>query len=538
MILLFVAVYSCLVSRDILAYVQDQRFRTGLRSHRNFFRQCDGRIAYNAFDSDVKVLTMVDSEMSLIKLMNSTSIKMELNAMGINWKGFADKSELEKALARQRVRITIRSLQESSQAAKAADLRANRIEDELSRIEASGMTELSIARELQALRVKFDVSEDLARKLAFARLNISSQDSVGDSRIVDEEIQFDDSKEFRETMTDLKGVYDRFVKNVEAVVPEVTKNLTAAINQQTVGEKLKTVEEYVRNIGLTASEQQAQIMASGSTVGFDGSTEGSSPPKNVDPLSESDILQKLSLADSLTSFDDVVRWAKKMSRSELAQLLIHRGEDVPQYAPRSTLAAILADSLLAARINNDSDDNFYQNSFTRNFVPPGPSSSSSSGAQIAPYENTSDSTRRRRTSSSADKIPRKKGYNDKREMSSFFFERELFTRFRETFLKGVENVMNYDRLTDMASGLSETPLTSGLTNVVALGCKAIITIAVWAAGGAMKPSHVVFVCAAYSIILRKGIWTFLASFAVIRILREIIYGRHRVLDPQTAAASI
>lgn len=534
MIIFLVAAYICLVSHDILALIQNQRFRTGLRSHRNFFLKCDGQINYNAFESDAKMLTMVDSEMALIRLMNTTSIKMELIALGFEWKGFTDKLDLEKALARQRVRITIRSLQERTQAAKAADFRASIIEEELSRIKSSGMTDLSIARELQALRVKFDVSEDLVHKLAIARLNMSKQVVGEDRRTVDDEAQFDDSKELLDTVADLKGVYDRFVKNVESVVPEVTKNFTSAINQQMMGEKLGTVAEYVRNIGLTASEQQAQIIASGSTSGSDGVLDSNNHPKKVDLLSEKDIIEKLTLANSLTSFDDVVRWAKKMSRSELAQLLIHRGEDVPQYAPRSTLAAILADSLLAARINRNSDENFHQNSFTRNFVTP--SSDSSVGAQIAPYENSAESSNTNRASSNVDKKPRRKGYNSKREMSSFFFERELFARFRDTFLKGVEDVMNYDRLTDMASGLSETPMTSGLSSAVALGCKSIINIAAWAAGGAMKPSHVVFVCAAYSIIFRKGIWTFLASFVVIRIIREIIYGRQRALDPQTAAS--
>lgn len=530
LIVLFVA------AQEIAALFMMRTFPSGIRNSRYLMNVFDGKLNYDPFDSDSNIRAMVMSELLTIKQLNSTSIKMELTTLGIQSKGFVDKSELETILARQRVKNKIRSSQVKERSSRDRQRRIDLIDDEIWRIKSSGISELSMIKELHSLNIKFNTARDLAYQLALARLNIS----IGLDRNDGSETEIKDSespemKVIGDTVTEFKEVYSRFVQNVDSIIPDISANITSIASQQLISDKMRTAQDYVRNIGLTKLEQQAQTMTSVSGPdSANGSTDASSKTKAV-VLNENEIIDALAVASSLSSFDEVMRWAKNKTRSELAQFLTHRNEDVPTYAPRSALAAILADSLLVGKTKDGTNDFAEMDNFGRNFISEGESSGGS--REVAPSDIPRIASRQTNTR----KIPdddvrriRKKKYRSNRELTSFFFERELLGKFSDFFSDAIRSVVSKETFTGITSGTTGTQFTRFLSRMITLGCKAALTAAYWAGGDVILPSHVIFIAAAYSILFQKGIWSFLALLIVVRIIREILFFRETLSDSSGA----
>ena len=530
LIVLFVA------AQEIAALFMMRTFPSGIRNSRYLMNVFDGKLNYDPFDSDSNIRAMVMSELLTIKQLNSTSIKMELTTLGIQSKGFVDKSELETILARQRVKNKIRSSQVKERSSRDRQRRIDLIDDEIWRIKSSGISELSMIKELHSLNIKFNTARDLAYQLALARLNIS----IGLDRNDGSETEIKDSespemKVIGDTVTEFKEVYSRFVQNVDSIIPDISANITSIASQQLISDKMRTAQDYVRNIGLTKLEQQAQTMTSVSGPdSANGSTDASAKTKAV-VLNENEIIDALAVASSLSSFDEVMRWAKNKTRSELAQFLTHRNEDVPTYAPRSALAAILADSLLVGKTKDGTNDFAEMDNFGRNFISEGESSGGS--REVAPSDIPRIASRQTNTR----KIPdddvrriRKKKYRSNRELTSFFFERELLGKFSDFFSDAIRSVVSKETFTGITSGTTGTQFTRFLSRMITLGCKAALTAAYWAGGDVILPSHVIFIAAAYSILFQKGIWSFLALLIVVRIIREILFFRETLSDSSGA----
>jgi Zn-finger nucleic acid-binding protein len=524
-------------AQGIAALFMKNTFPSGIRNSRRLHKVFNGQVNYDPFESDRNIRDMVMSELLIIKRLNSTSIKMELTTLGLPSKGFVDKSELEKILARERVKNKIRLFQVKEQSRKDQQRRAELIDDEIWRIKSSGISELSMTKELHSMNIKFNVSGELAYQLALARLNISVGPETKDSAETEmKDSESTEMKIFGETVTDLKGIYSRFVENVESLIPEVTANITSIASQQLISEKMRTAQEYVRNIGLTKLEQQAQTMTSATGPDSAGSSTDASIRIKATALSESEITDALAAASNLASFDDVMRWAKNKTRNELAQFLRYRNEDVPTYAPRSALAAILADSLLVDKTNSGTNDFAEVDNFGRNFV----SKEEPSGASRA--VETFDASRitarqpnSRKMREDDARSNRKSNYRSSREMTSFFFERELLGKFSIFFSDIIKSVVSKETFNGITTGTTGTQFTRFMSRLITLGCKASLTAAYWAGGEAILPSHVIFIAAAYSILFSKGIWSFFASFIIVRIIREIAFFRESFSEPSGAA---
>ena len=531
LIFLFVA------AQGIAALFMKKTIPCGIRSSRCLPKVYNGQVNYDPFESDSNIRAMVMSELLLVKQLNSTSIKMELTTLGLQSKGFVDKSELEKILAQQRVKNKIRLFQVKEQSSKDRQRRADLIDDEIRRIKSSGMSELSMTKELHSMNVKFNVSGELAYQLALARLHISVGPELKDS--AGTEVKDSESTEMKvieDTVTDLKEIYSRFVQNVESIIPDITANTTSITSQQLISEKMRTAQDYVRNIGLTKLEQQAQAMTSVSgTDAVSNNADASTRIKTI-VLSESEIIDALAVASNLASFDDVMRWAKNKTRNELVQFLTYRKEDVPTYAPRSALAAILADSLLVDKTNNGTNDFTEIDDFGRNFVSEEESSGASREADTSDVPRiTARQPNTRKLREDYARGNRKSKYRSSREMTSFFFERELLGKFSDFFSDMIKSVVSKETLSGITTGTTGTQFTRFLSRMITLGCKASLTAAYWAGGEAILPSHVIFIAAAYSILFCKGIWSFLASFLVVRIIREIAFFRESFSDSSEAA---
>ena len=542
------------VANDITALLLNQRL--GNRGYKSRYQSAlyDGQAQYDPFESDPKMLAMMGSELSLIKVMNSTSIKLELTAMGITSKGLVDKVDLEKLLARKRVTTMLQKTQVDVESDRINEQRANMIEDEIKRIKSSGMTELMMVNELHLSKVKFDVSEDLSHQLALARLGIPTAADIREkmrSEVRDASNQNVESI-YTDTFDDLKGVYNRFVSNVEGIIPNTTVNIDSLLAQQAVTDTLKSVKEYTKNIGLTKSEQEALAMTSAETSPIKQSRGAQSDIKNTKVstriLSDDEIVEAIASASKRRSFDDIVNWARSMDRDELAQILQYRKEDVPKYATRSGLAAILADSILVDRTNlaNDhSSDNFGINFMANSDVdqiadnvPTGFNApweiidETRVGASEGKSDINEKINEKRRKRGSDTNSNRRRSVESK-EMTSFFFEKELFGKFSDLISGAIKNVFGDELFSELKSGGTRRSLISFFNRIINLGCKSCITAATWAGGALISPNKILFIITTYCLLFKKGILTFLASFLFIRAVREIIFVRDTFNDNVT-----
>ena len=148
-VVLCVCVCVLLVINNIAALLLHSRISIARPFSRHNFAILDSQVGYDPFESDPKIKAMVTTELSFIKEMNTSSLKMELVNLGFQSKGFVDKSELERILARKRVKRNLLAIQDLEIAEKIKERKANLIEDEIEKIRSSGMTELTMVKELQ-----------------------------------------------------------------------------------------------------------------------------------------------------------------------------------------------------------------------------------------------------------------------------------------------------------------------------------------------------------------------------------------------------
>ena len=533
------ALLVLLIGHDILALLLNQRIYDSRRNYRFQFAALEGQATYDPFESDATMRAMLAMELSSVKLMNSSNIKVELSSLGYSSKGFVDRFELEKFLARKRTTNKLNIAQGSAEKVKMKMRKASIIDAEIKNIEASGMTDLSIVKELHSLKIKFDVSEDLSQQLALARLGIFPASSA-DTKLQNENNSDDESKVIANTVADLRGVYTRFVQNVEGIIPNTTINSDFVLHQDIFSETLKTVQKYAGNIGLTESEQEAQMLTTGKAQKMSEGKPTSKVFKDTMAegvlLNASQLMNTIELAKSIKSFDEIVLWAKNKSRSELAQLLEYQKESIPKYATRSALAAILADSILVERTNEENDHT--SDAFGRNFVANSNidlkehvpknvrgRNDMRTPAQAAPEDYSAKNERK-----SGDSRAVRRKFDGSRQLTSFFFEKELLKKFSDAIMIALKDIMSQEVLNDLNIGGSQKSFTSFVSRIIDLCCRSTINLAVWAGGKSFLPSHVIFIATIYTLFSKKGIFSFLGSFLVIRIFREIAFVRDSFTD--------
>eukprot|EP00596_Hydrurales_sp_CCMP1899_P000521 CAMPEP_0119043794 /NCGR_PEP_ID=MMETSP1177-20130426/26054_1 /TAXON_ID=2985 /ORGANISM="Ochromonas sp, Strain CCMP1899" /LENGTH=529 /DNA_ID=CAMNT_0007012733 /DNA_START=23 /DNA_END=1609 /DNA_ORIENTATION=- len=529
MVAIFTYIIVSFVISDITAFLNHNRIPI-VRPFSRQFAVFDTQVGYDPFESDPRIKAMLITELTSIKEMNTSSIKVELVNLGFQSKGFVDKSELERILARRRVKINLQEIQDSEIAARLREKKADLIEDELENIRSSGMTELLMIKELQILKVKIDVGGDLIQQLAFARLGIQLASIVTKEKKVSEDkkqkdleyLQSDEAKAISSTVNDFKGVYDRFVKNVEEIkfeeiVFSPMVNITSVIKNDTVIKQAGTmnaVQKFTQNLGLTKSELAAEAMFLDKHI--DSNSSDMSTSKEVKKevvLSASEIALSLAEASTYRSFDEIVYWARQKPRGVLAQLLEYKGDAVPKYAPRSALAAILADSLLVDRGQETLDRDRFD--VEDNFG--GPQAPSFDDMNLEREKESEEKKENRQVTSSVGTTGGNKFSNNnnmkkvkrkvnKEDMGSFFFEKELLQKFRNMFSDAISLIFSPEVLSDIETGTTRASFQNLLSQIISLGCRSAVTFATWAGGDLVSSKHVLFIATFYSLITKKGIW--------------------------------
>ena len=170
------------------------------------------------------------------------------------------------------------------------------------------------------------------------------------------------------------------------------------------------------------------------------------------------------------------QWARPYPRAVLAAVLTARREDVPRYATRSDLAAVLADSLLVERCGAyycDVEIDDFENGIVGNRKQQQQQQAAS--ATVAAQQQAAVARPRPPASSMTD---------------PFFFEKELAAQA-------------WARLAALVGALLAGPpkealqaarptVLGALLRAVVFGTKAVRTLALWAGGDVFAPNHVRF----------------------------------------------
>lgn len=292
-----------------------------------------GQIPYDPFVSDPGMKQLLTNELLAIKDAPVADIKRELQQFNVSTKGILDRADLTEALAKMRVRSKQQQTQQRLWASKDKLNKAKRLAakvDELRRL-----SKMDVVSELRRLNVEFDLladPEELCVLLAKTLLDapMKSADTVQNDGVMSRAVgsTFDSWKLFNNT------------KN------GVTRALLG---------KLDRSNFLYSDILYTPAESQAQEFLSNVTTTAAPTVDDAIAGLVGKPILNADDIRLITTsALELNDFDGIMQLLRQFGRDTLTQLLQHREEHVPKYAPVSALAAIFADSVLSEfNRNND-----------------------------------------------------------------------------------------------------------------------------------------------------------------------------------------
>ena len=176
------------------------------------------------------------------------------------------------------------------------------------------------------------------------------------------------------------------------------------------------------------------------------------------------------------------QWARPYPRAVLAALLTARREDVPRYATRSDLAAVLADSLLVERCGAyycDVEIDDFENGIVGNRK----QQQQQQQQQAAP------------ATVAAQQAPRQAAVARPRPPASpltdpFFFEKELAAQAWARLAALVGALLAGPPKEALQA--AQSTVLGALLRAVVFGTKAVRTLALWAGGDVFAPNHVRF----------------------------------------------
>ena len=116
-------------------------------------------------------------------------------------------------------------------------------------------------------------------------------------------------------------------------------------------------------------------------------------------------------------------------------------------------------------------------------------------------------------------------------LNAYSFEKDIFNRFTEKFRETVDHFIDGDDLIPNMPhmpNLADIPNVTFMTSIKLLAFSAysvmhgfIVSLAKWAGGKLLPSPYVVFGVCAYNIAFRKGLFSFFASFVVLRATRAM-----------------
>ena len=532
-----------------------------LQSQRN-----DGRnLHYDIFEDDPNVIKEISNEMAVIENTQVSDIRKELSQRKIFHEDVYDKIELIKMLAKAKVKSNIVERGEKVQIQKSKQLKAEMITRELEKVQKLAVDQIQL--ELKRRGIIFDAvcsKSELATQLALARLNILKSGN---------KTSYDPSA-IQIAAQSVKNIVKSFSDSpVRILSPDSVMNFTENIFLDSA------VEKRARSL-LNEKRHDPSIYEH----------------DNATKLVESSLREIQYLSD----FDTIKSWAQEKPRALIVSMLSYLNEKVPEYSSKSTLSALLADTIMLRRNLNlrpvvntnrgdhhptgtlhDSDLVGNSASYDRggDLLPTAPPISFASGHEGAPpviFEDSDYASAHRRNFSYSNAVNVKKGPFPHRLSPEASLWKQFLNKISTSIPTqvpfgdetpahpphhlspgGVLNttssllVYQLDRLallglhalTHLWKSFRETEFGANLLRMVNSTMRQMMRIcfnlARWSGGSVLDPAVVLFLASAVCLLGRRGVFSFLAVLVSIRLLRIAFryVEEDRVVGPVQASSA-
>jgi hypothetical protein len=511
---------------------------------------------YEPFESDAILKNRVESQIASMQNMTTDQIMEEIRGKGLSTKSLWDRNDLEKYLAINRIHLLLSSSQNKEYERRMRRRRASSILLEMKSIEKMELQ--SIVDELYSRDVHFNpLSERMVLAFELAQDRLSTR--FGDLEY--QKTTKGHSGEASSSANMFQQLSEVFSDAFASFSPSKNSSSSSSLLQPPSSSSSSSSSSAAAFpfFGSTPSEKEARRLIAQRLAQREKERERKEVVAEVEaaPLSEPLLAGLVAQALSMGSFDEVSQWARELPRTHLFQLLRLRGEvgTVPKYAPLSTVAAILADSIIiekngmgGAPANSDfirpilplpSENITY-------FPPIGQlhiSSPSFVSAVAEGGESVAEKRKRimqkkllgltefavekdllRLVYSRVAKLPLKlvEGISD---LSLFFSEQlQEITEFGNN-----ENINQTVRGSDIFEGkfsnsnkISRSSSVSAMLKINRFLLQSINILATWAGGRLLPPSQVLLMTTFYSIVARTGLASFLFSFLIIKLVSSSV----------------
>ena len=474
-----------------------------------------GAPLYDAFESDPDIKGRVSKEVELIKPLSTQLIKEELkDKFGQTSRGFLDRRELETHLAISRVKKSLFDEQDLME----RQMRASLLRAELTEIRK--MTDIAVINELRSCGVQFDLvssgRNELDSLLAVARLDEDSDEKPSSAVAATSKAMIGEVKD--DLIEELTGVAQRLRENIQ----DLRRRPVQTSASESVREVITKVQKKSKSTMYTKAELAASDLFESQKAERDYSLSGSrsraGASRATGPLTRDELNGNITEAMlAANSFDSLLEWADTKSRDMLAQLLLSRGERVPKYAPHSTLASLLADSIMLEKrlaLTDDAKDM-------------GDKAEEDSGTVESETVSEVASVKRPVTTRyRAAKLER---------LSAYAPEKELFTKLRTLIAASFSNFFDVVSVSKRDSNnmgalfrdaLTQPSFIVGLGALIAVLCAAGADITVrfarWAGGPLLAPSQTLFIAVFFCLSRKRGLLTFFGTILALRFTRLLL----------------
>lgn len=465
---------------------------------------------YDGFESDPVLIDRLRIESERLRSLPTRAIKDEMEKMKLRTSHIFDRDELIRKLAIARIKAEMSIAY--SYAKREAD--AGMLLDEIDKV--SALTDEEVIQRLQKQRVDisnvFDRNE-LNRKLAMMNVGLgppqlTSAAPAAEAAVAGDGMALPTEDEGLGIVDGLMVATKRLRESLEEPVTMATKGVGWAFSE-TTSRMAKIVS---KDIAYTRAEMKAMGVIEGKPV------DASIPSSESDSVSEMQVLEQLlAEARQFATFDDVHDWALTKTRPVLAKMLRYLRVGIPKYAPQSTLASFLADSIMLERdvpLAPASDTETMEVDVLQRI-----SSGGGGGANI-PYARKPRPRTSRKAANSFT------AYAPERELLDAFVSktsRMLTVTFPQIW-RQVVNIENADELLRSSLRLVfKSPLAAVFVSFIrlasAVGNDLVQRLAEWAGGKTLAPSQSLFLASLYCILLRRGLVSFLGVLAAIRLGR-------------------
>ena len=495
---------------------------------------------YDSFESDPALIERLRVESASVRALTTRAIKDEMEQMKLTTSHIFDRDELVRKLAIARIKVM--TTQSHSYAQRQAD--AAMLMEEIEKV--SVLTDEDVIRRLQMHYVHIaDIIDrnELDRKLAMINIGLGppptqpapSESPSSGSNTIESDVRFGGNMlrdvEKMGLLEGIQGVSRRLRDSLQEPVANV-KNEVGSIGKAFSETTSRMSKVIPTDIAYTRSEMRARNVIEGRCDAGDAGAGGSATSAQNATATGGQELQRLwAKALQFNTFDDIHDWALAQPRSILVLLLKHHQIGVPKYAPRSTLADIMADSVMMEKnvpaTNADGQkENFY-------YAPADAIDAVRGSSEGGGHKSSSSSSSSSRQTGRG--LSSKARLRPKDSFSSYEPEKELLealaSKTRKLMTATIprlwSQVANYENVQTMIRAsvrlVLKSPLVAVLLSFINLASTAgndlATRMAAWAGGKSLAPSQSLFLASLFCILFRRGLLSFMGVLAFIRLVR-------------------